>query len=378
MRVSDHPPTPTTPARPFLPGFYRVIPMGNDAVQLRSAGRVVRLAGPGVGEFGPLLLDALDGWQDLPTIVERLGLVMGPVTDLVGQLHAQGVITDVDTDDHPAPRGHASEVYAELGAHPGDVHAALAGACVAILGLGPVARSAARHLASAGAGEIRLVDDGLVTSTDQVACAGPAAAAGRSRTTVASQECAAVAPTESSSVIVARTGDLPGVVAGCDLVVVEVDEGRARASEAAQACLDAGVAALFHSASTLRATVGPMVVPGTPGCLECLELRRLSHLRHHDEDVAYRRWLESGGAPRQPAMLSGFTSVVAGLVSVEVLRKVGGIQPPVISSAVLTAVAGTSEVRREPLLPVPGCPGCGGGPAGPGPALPSSSAPGAA
>ncbi len=315
MAGPDNPNAGTLPARPLLPGFYQVIPMGKDALQLRSAGRVVRLAGPGVGDFGPRLMHALDGRRGLAAVVEQLELEPEPVADLVAQLRAQGVVSDAGDAGPGADAVVAGELYALLGARPDAVQAALSAASVTFIGVGPVATLAARHLASTGVGTIE-------------------------------------------SIGVADDRPLSAVVAGCDLVIVEVDERRDRAKQAGRACEEARVAALFHSVTTLRAAVGPLVLPGTPGCLECVELRRLSHLRHYDEDVAYQQWLDTSGTSNEPSLFSGFASVVAGLLSVEALKKLGGFLPPVTVRGLLTADIATSVVRREQLLPVPGCPGC--------------------
>lgn len=349
------------PARPLLPGFYRVIPMGADALQLRSAGRVVRVGGPGVGQFGPGLLGALDGRDSVATLVDRLALEPGPAADLVRNLHAQGIVLDAADEPDLERAGGAfgpGEVYAQMSPHGAAVEAAVAASRVAVVGLGPVGRAAARHLAGAGVGELVLVDAGPVTALDQSALAAGSADIGRSRVDVTAEECLQD-PASGPATVVRRAPEPfavePDVV---DLVVVEVDEARQRSALLNRRCVTTGVAALFYSAGTFQGVIGPLVAKGSQGCHQCLVDRERSHIRHYDEHLAYERWVVDGGT-QAAAMLSGFASVVAGLVALEVLRRVGGFQEPLTSGGVLVAELRTSLVRRESLLAVPGCPACG-------------------
>ncbi len=354
------------PARPMLPGFFRVIPMGPDMLQLRSAGRVLRVGGPGVGDFGPRLLGALEGGCSLADLVDRMELEPGPATDLIAHLYSQGVVSDgADADGKefgwPAGRagGPTDEVVSELGRSPVAVRVATTAARVAVVGLGPVGRLAARQLAAAGIGELVLADAAAVTPGDQWAVPGVPSDLGRPRSEVTAEECVAVRPGRRPRPAVRSTTDPVGSIAtDVDLVVVEVDEVGAAASLANRACMAAGVVSLFHSVTALDAVVGPCVTPGTPGCHECLVERRLSHIRHYDEHVAYQQWLGEGGIAPEPGLLAGFASLVAGLVSMEALRSVGRFQNPVSTGGVLVADLRTSQVRREALLPVPACPAC--------------------
>ena len=355
------------PVKPMLPGFYRVIPMGSDVLQLRSAGRVLRVAGPGVGDFGPRLLSALDGRDSLTAVVQRLALDAGPAADLVGHLHSEGIVSDAaDAADDGSVRGAvggpaaAGEVYGELGRNAATVQAALGAARVALVGLGPVGRLTARHLAAAGVGELVLADAAPVTAADQSALAAHVGDVGSSRAEVTSNECTAAGGDDDGGTRVRISSEPFTIDADAvDLVVVEVDEVLERAGALNRRGVTSGVAVLFHSEGTLQAVVGPLVTPGAPGCHQCLLDRERSHIRHFEERVAYERWLASGGGGRPPALLSGFASLVAGLVSVEVLRQIGGFQEPVTRTGVLVADLRTSQVRTENLLPVPGCPVCG-------------------
>jgi bacteriocin biosynthesis cyclodehydratase domain-containing protein len=144
-----------------------------------------------------------------------------------------------------------------------------------------------------------------------------------------------------------------------NLVMVEVDESAERATAANIVCLGAGVTALFHELTTLGGVVGPTVASFTTSCYECLMTRHSSHLRFYDEHVASVRSLRSGEVQvRQPAILAGGAAMTGGILSLEAMRLLTGTPPPATTDAILRADFRTLQVRREPLLGVPGCPAC--------------------
>lgn len=359
---------PDLPARPLLPGFFRVIPMGPDTLQLRSAGRVIRLAGPGLGRLGPGLLAALDGTRTVAEVSGLVALDEAVVAQLVHRLHAGGVLLDADADG--AGTATVSAEFYEVvqgGGRAAAVRAALTGARVLFAGLGPVARTAARNLAVSEVGALVLADGATVTAMDQAIVPGDRRDNGRPRPRVVAEEClraATVAAPGAVPPVVAMEGGAPiaevlGRSAPVSLAVVQVDESGEDAEAANAACIAAGVPALFHDETTLEAVVGPAVVGGRPGCFACLVARRSSHLRYYDEHVVYQQGLRRGEVPaRPPALLGAVATLVGGLVAAESLALLTGARS-VTSGGVLTADFRTLEVRRDTLVPVPGCPACG-------------------
>lgn len=354
------------PVRPLLPGFFQVVPMGPDRVQLRSAGRVVRLSGPGLGEVAPRVLNALDGRMTMPQLVDELGLEPSVVEALVQRLAIEGLIDEAGAgayDDGDRVSPVLREFFAELGQPASAVQARVSSARVAVAGLGPVSRLAAIHLTAAGVGELALVDDSPLTPLDHAIVPGDPSEIGRSRSEVVAADCRragqGAGPVRLSGVTVSRS--LDAALDGATAAVIAVDAAQTGAESANTACLRATVPFLLHEASTVGARVGPAVVPYRSPCYRCVVIRRLSHMRGHDEEVAYRQEVGGGRlAVREAALLSGCAALVAGLVSVETLRLVGGIHSAPTAGAVLVTDFRTLEVRREQVLRVPECPACGG------------------
>jgi len=154
---------------------------------------------------------------------------------------------------------------------------------------------------------------------------------------------------------------MPYLQKDVDLAVIEVDQSGARAEALNAACLSAGIPFLMHTTTAFDATVGPSLAPPfDSGCHLCLVKRRLSHLRHYDEQIAYQSSLRDGGTPeRPPSLLGGCASVVSGLLAAETLRLVGGLEPATTCGGVLRADFRTLQVTRAPLQPIPGCAACG-------------------
>lgn len=334
--------------------------MGADGVQLRTAGRVLRLRGQGIADLAVRLLPELDGRSTPDQLAQRLSVDPSLVERIVGSLHEKGVVYDQADPGEPGrwEETPALELYAELGADPLRAQAAVSASRVAFVGLGPVGRLSARHLAQAGVGAIALVDDGPVTAVDQSVLASEPSPVGRLRADVVAAECAAAGGREAPAVSV--EGALEPVLEWVDLVVVEVDEAGLRAEAANRACLGAGVPFLPHSETSVAGVVGPLVQPFDSACYECLVQRRVAHLRHYDEHVAYLDQLRQGGLrPWEAALVAGAASLLAGLVSLVAQRALARSPVAATTTGVVTVDLRTLEVGHEEVLPVPGCPACG-------------------
>ena len=126
----------------------------------------------------------------------------------------------------------------------------------------------------------------------------------------------------------------------------------------AEVCLASGIPYMTHGQDALEAVVGPLVKPGGSPCHRCAESRRLAHEDHLHEHLAYRDH-RARHAPRPDAFLAAHSAFLAGLVATEALHFLAGGTPAVLDGALVVDLL-TMAVRREEVLPVPGCTGCGG------------------
>lgn len=351
------------PTRPLLPGFFQVVQMSPDSVQLHSAGRILRLKGNRLGDVAFPLLNALDGTLSVAEIATRLDLPPAVVTQLVRRLADEGIVQDADGPEPVSAACGAGQFFAESGRDSTTIQRALTRATVVVLGLGPVGRFVARHMAAAGVGHLVMADSRLVTTLDVAVTGGPDAL-GRPRSQAAEDECPALPEAHCRSVDIDwnEPSSLEPAVAGADLVVLEIDGLRPQAGRVQSWLLHRLVPVLPVAVTSVEALVGPFTADGRGPCHRCGRDRRLSHLRHFDEHLAFDAALEDGRIRDQPAaLLSASASIVGGIASLEALRLIGDRAAAATPGAVMVTDFRTMETTRHVLLRVPGCPECDAG-----------------
>lgn len=352
MSTGSNPSEPTVPRRPVLVGLYHVVPLDDDRLQIANAGRAILLKGKGFGRRVTPLLAALDGSATVDELVDRFPEL---ALDVLRALAGHGLLTDgVAASDTAAGSRLAAEVFATERS-TADTTRLLSQATVAVSGDGPTTGTAAVLLAKAGVGKLLVRSSGTVTARDlALSPVLRAADEGRSRA-------GAVADLCGGSVVngidpgALEEAALPGalIVAVVESSYVSDTETRGEADQ----LLDAGIPYVLHSQDALEATVGPVVGVGGIPCHRCLEVRKFSHQANPEEHLAYRRH-RAQVAPGPDAFVAAHGSLLAGMLAAEVLRAVILPSQRRVSSVVVVDLA-TTEVRREELLPVPGCAGCG-------------------
>lgn len=339
---------PRLPARPLLAGFYHVVPLDRDRVQVANAGRSVILRGEAFAERVVPLLVALDGESTL----EELQAVHAEILpDVLEGLLTHGLLTDAATRPDAASAAPSLAAFALGDAQsPSDVASRLGEATVAVAGSGPVSSSVAVLLGKAGVGRLLVSSEDTLSSRDIVV--SPLLSPTDER-----QGSALVTYHRCLEMTSAEVEIVPSV-AGADLAVTEVGyEEQETAYPPAEECLAGGIPYLLYGQDALAAIVGPLVGKGGRPCHHCLSARQLSHEVHLQEHLAYRRH-RATAAPHADAFLAAHSSILAGFVAVEVLRALLGVAPLTHGAALMVDLA-TLIVTREELLLVPDCPVCG-------------------
>lgn len=297
------------PLRPRLPTFTHVVPAGPDRVQLRAGGRRTRMSGPGVADMAVAILGACDGRTTTAELPERLGLEPARVEAFLAECYRHRVVLDAaDEDQWPEVAANPAlvEALVALDQPAGQIQWRLAAAAVGVAGQGPVATMVAAHLVAAGVGDV-------IPGDDVATVAG----------------------------------------AGRRLDVAVVDAHRIRPADEP---VLAQLTHLPYTLGTAETAVGPVVVPGRAPCSACATARRLSHSRAYEDDVAFARAVRTGSIdPADPPVLEPYAAIVAGAVAIETLRLVGGFGVAQTAGGVLVADAVDLSLRRQAVLPVPGC-----------------------
>jgi molybdopterin-synthase adenylyltransferase len=311
------------------------------------------------------LLAAVDGERTLEELRAEFGAK--EVDDLIAQLQELEVVEDA-TDDELLPPGELERFDRQLryfsdvgsgGLTPSACQERLREAKVAVLGVGGLGGWAAWALACCGVGEMWLIDGDrveisnlnrqiLYTEADvgllKVECA-----AARLRAFNSGARITATARRLESEAEIAE------FVAGSD-VVIDAADWPAHDIErwCNAACFAAGIPYITMSHFPPIARVGPLYVPGETGCFSCQEAGYRREYPLFDVAVDQRRAKPSPAATLGPAC-----GLIGGQVALEVMHLLTGLSKPSTQGVAHIYDLRTMEVKREPVVPEPGCPVCG-------------------
>jgi molybdopterin-synthase adenylyltransferase len=334
-----------------------------DVYLLRPSARAeIRIEKP--DEKERQLLAAMDGEHPLEQLHEEFG--REAVDDAISQLRQLEAVEDAADDDRLAP-GELERFDRQLryfsdiggGLTPAECQAGLREAKVAVLGVGGLGCWSALALACTGVGEMWLIDGDEVeisnlnrqiiyTEADlglpKVECAARRLRAFNSNMRVTSE----ARHLESQA-------DIAEFISGSD-VVVDAADWPAHDIErwCNAACFEAGIPYITMSHFPPVARVGPLYVPGETGCYSCQEAEFRRGYPLFDAVAEQRRAKPSPAATLGPAC-----GLIGGHVALDVLHLLTGLSKPSTHGVAHIYDLRTMEVKREPVVPEPGCPVCG-------------------
>ena len=338
-------------------------PEGDVYLLRPSAGSDIRIEKP--SEEDRRLLAALDGEHTLEQLNREFG--EKAVGDLIAQLSELAVVED-GADDDLLAEGELARFDRQLryfsdvgtdGLTPSECQRRLREAKVAVLGVGGLGGAAAYALASIGVGEMWLIDGDRVEVSNlnrqilyeeaEIGLLKVEAAAARVRSFNSTMRITATARRLESQVEIADFID------GAD-VVVDAADWPAHDIErwCNSACFEAGIPYITMSHFPPVARVGPLYVPGRTGCFACQETAYRREYPLFDVAVEQRRAQPTPAATLGPACLE-----IGGQVGMEVMHLLTGLAEPSTLGVAHIRDLRTMEVRREPVVPEPGCPVCG-------------------
>lgn len=234
----------------------------------------------------------------------------------------------------------------------------LAGARVAIVGVGGLGTWAAAALACAGVGHLLLVDDDRVELSNlNRQLLYRRADVGRRKVDVAAEALGAFDPALAVTALARRVdGEAAAheVVAGAGFVVDTADSPPYAISRWLDAaCVRAGTPRISAGQFPPRVRVGPTYVPGVTGCLECQERAARAEYPLYDELADLRR-----GEPAVAATLGPASGLVGSLIAMEVVHHLTGLAAPATLGAGMTIDLRDLSVAREEVARDPDCPRC--------------------
>jgi bacteriocin biosynthesis cyclodehydratase domain-containing protein len=335
-----------------------------DVILLRpSAEGDIRIEQPGEAERR--LLAAVDGTHTVEQLRAEFGVK--EVDDLISQLGELEAIEDAADDERLAPAELArfdrqlryfSDV-ATGGLSAAECQERLRAAKVAVLGVGGLGSWSALALACCGIGEMRLIDgDEVEISNLNRLVLFTVADVARPKVELAAERLRAF---DSACQITATRqrleseADIAEFVAGADFVIDAADWPAHDIEHWCNAaCFKAGIPYITMSHFPPVARVGPLYVPGETGCFNCQEIAYRREYPLFDIVIEQQRAKPSPAATRGPAC--GLFGGPVGLVAMHLLT---GLSKPATHGVAHLYDLRTMEVKRDPVVPEPGCPVCG-------------------
>jgi bacteriocin biosynthesis cyclodehydratase domain-containing protein len=339
-------------AHPLLPAATPVLHDVDETLQVGGVDSADGLlVGPDAGWI-TALLRGLDGRRSQRAVVAdavSAGRDGAAVESLLGALRSAGLLVDLDPADllaadagPAAAQRTAAELPAAGRSVRGGVWRARRAAAVVVEGATRVGTPLAALLAASGVGRVSVRDTGLTTAADAVVGGATAADEGRPRALAAADAVRRAAPLT----------DLRPLPSGGTADLVVLARPWAACDPLAAGLQRAGVPHLVAAVRGETGVVGPLVVPGSTGCLRCADLHR------RDADPRWPLLAAQLAAHEPPAGGGAVTCLLtAATAAVQVLAWLDGTGAPVTLDATLELRPSDPVPRRRYWGPHPEC-GC--------------------
>lgn len=361
---------PTVPARPKIPDYFYVVPIGNDRLQFRAGPRVVRLGGKAVSQLFPKLLPLLNGRYQVSEITSELKefkeeTILAALTILrkKGLLEDASAMPSFDLSPQELKRydRHFS-FFSHFNDDRYEYQGILKSAKVAVLGLGQVGAQVLSSLAACGIGEIRVAGDGVVEGRD-LGSFYTEAEIGKTKREAAQLSVSKINPhvqVESVEGKVSSVEDAMDLIDGADLVIVCVDGPSISIFRwVNEACLTKKIRWTSASLNGNEAIIGPSIVPFETACYTCYELRRKANETFYEEYLAFEKYMEDNpDLVREYGSIPSLSEMVGGYVALEAIKILTDVTFPVTCGRICTVNFLSLETDVEEVLKLPYCPTC--------------------
>jgi bacteriocin biosynthesis cyclodehydratase domain-containing protein len=343
--------------RPRIKRYFDVFRTDDDRYQVRGSEYVSVLSGKAMRDVFTHLLPLLNGEHTTDEIIEMLRDVSQPeiVRALIRKLGEIGILEDASDMDHQELSPEQARTYQSqmmffgiasrdtLEPNEARFQKALFESKLSILGAGELAARTAAECAQVGIGKIVCAN---------LSSEASGSLAGKGGTI------------ETRGLALEDLGAMKQLVedAPPSLLVLSLERPEpAFLDRVNKIAIDLNIPLLHSQLNGIRGVVGPLVVPGKTACLKCHQLRVIRNYDYYDECLEWERWIEGEGRHSRSAAatLGPFTSIIAGLTALEIVKKLSGFYEPELYGHFLTVSALTQEVIPHRVLRIPRCPSCG-------------------
>jgi bacteriocin biosynthesis cyclodehydratase domain-containing protein len=321
-------------------------------------------------EDAPEELDELIRVLSAPTTIETAAQALDGMADVpaagwaevIGQLVEAGVVGEAIPQESRYAR-HL--LYYDLqGIDPTAAQAHLSDATVAVVGAGGIGGNVASLLAGAGIGQILLTDGDTVDLSNLTRqFLYHEGALGRLKVEIGAERLAQInSEVRVSTIDSAASRELfLNDLADCDVVVVSADEPDAIHEWVDEGAREHGYAYLAASYIEGHGSIGPLVLPGSTACFDCMKrdaenLDSVEAVRAVAKGEGYTANLNGG---HQAPSFGPLNQLVAALAANEIVRLLVGLRCETAGRRVLVDSRDYSLTKEE-MERDPACPSCSG------------------
>jgi ribosomal protein S12 methylthiotransferase accessory factor len=354
--------------------YYRVasgvsvVPLPDGKVLLRTETAAVRLEGESAVFFVERVLPLLNGRRALADISASLKEISSE--DLrrhLDQLVDKGVLrrgklsSGQGDDTHPS---HVLGFLEDLGVAPAETRERLRRLSAAVVGLEGHGAHLAWNLASAGIGNLVLVDPYPCQPGNlDLIPALSADTVGRPRQEVLR---AAMSPASGTSITTWGSGavrreDIQRLAGEVQIIVGCFDKGFSATNVwINEASLGRGIAAVYAELRGPIARLGPLVFPGQTACYMCWRMRALACENDFEEAMAYEEFLDRQQRPElhQRSMLPFLPAYVGSVLGAQILTSMLEVSIPTLAGKIFEFNGLTLRGELHTVLQRPDCPAC--------------------
>jgi thiazole/oxazole-forming peptide maturase SagC family component len=366
--------TDKVPKQPRVRISYHIIPMSDDRVQLRSGSDAFIMQGKSVHDLLNNLFPLLTGEYHIESIIKKMSgdFPRESIISFIQKLTQRRVIEDASLEptvsvDKKILNSHQEQLiyFSHFSKEFYDPQARLYRSRVGVLGLGALGIRVACALASSGIGTIIGIDSNDVSQADvdhghfyfpDVQ--------GLPRGKVF-PDCGHKYHPETSWVgidnLLKDRDDFTINFKGLDYLLICLESFQPWLYEQINlACLELNLIWTWCGIDGHEGMIGPTVIPWETACWKCYDLRVKANIDHYEEYMAYEDYLFKRKTNKaQFGYLLPSIDFLAGLTSLEVVKDLSGITPPLTYGTQLAVDLLSTQFELHPVLKVPRCPACG-------------------
>ncbi|MUM78833.1 TOMM precursor leader peptide-binding protein [Pseudodesulfovibrio sp. F-1] len=351
------------PLRPKLSVSYHVIGMDDDRVQFRNGQDLFVIKGPGLLNLVHTLFPLLTGELTVEEILAHMDEKHPPeaILKLLHRLVQRRVVRDAINNqfDVPGVSEFQKAYFSQFTHRPKSNLTALAKSRVTVLGLGPLGASVAEILARSGVGSIEVSDEQPVTKDDLLLSAYSEDTVGITRECAMAHFGEKTFPTTTWSFTSLPSEESP-VYEASDYMIVCLENYRPDILDRVNDfSLAYGTPYTWCCLDSLSGTVGPTVLPHETACFNCYRTRVNANADYPEELQVYEDQLMSNGNSTVFGYLPPHIQILSGLVSLEVIKDLSGLTPPLTYNAQLEINLLNMEFALHSVLKLPRCTSCG-------------------